>query len=65
MSESPTGATSGSNAERFSQENFPELNADQRETLSKGRLPGLIKLQAITLMIASLALVLAIVAIIN
>jgi hypothetical protein len=56
------GPASESEHEHFSQENFPELNERQIQQLREGKLPGQIKIQAITLVIACVAVVLSLTA---
>lgn len=51
--------------ETLDSEDYPELNEEQVDELRAGRLPGVIKLHTITLLTSLLALVVAIVALIN
>ena len=50
--------------EEYTKADYPELNEYQINELNEGRLPGLLKLQTITLVTSLLALVFSIVALI-
>lgn len=52
------------NDAHYNEENYPELNKGQREALREGNLPREMVLQFVTLAVASLALLLAVVSIV-
>lgn len=55
-------AESGPAKDKFTHENYPEQTPGQLDQLRKGKLPGEMKLQAVTLLLALLATVLSVTA---